>query len=389
MKWGKKRFIILIVTIAMLQIIGCSQPVQQNEVKQETQKQREAETKVEPKEEENTKEVSSKKGGEETLEKQTEEVPENETKEISLTENNGKEKKDGLQDNNPSEKEDKLEEGKKEKEAFTVERLEKEKICYTTINLNVRKGPGTSYEVVGALKTGEEAKVTGIAENGWYQILFKDKECYASNKYLVDTKEEAEAIQKAREEAKAGEQGAAIGEQQNKEVIKEVPQATKAIASGGIIMIGDSRCVQMQEAVQGGGCSWICENSKGYKWLEEVAIGWADPSVGKGTKVVFCLGVNDPENVRKYAELVNAKAAEWQQRGAVVYYVSVNPVWENPYTTKEEVENFNAVMPGLLSGVIWVDTYSTLMEQGCKIVDGLHYDAATSVNIFNMIMGRI
>lgn len=389
MKWGKKRFIILIVTIAMLQIIGCSQPVQHNEARQESQKQMEAETKVEPKEEENTKEVSSKKGGEETLEKQTEEVPENETKEISLTENNGKEKKDGLQDNNPSKKEGKLEEGKKEKEAFTVERLEKEKICYTTINLNVRKGPGTSYEVVGALKTGEEAKVTGIAENGWYQILFKDKECYASNKYFVDTKEEAEAIQKAREEAKAREQGAAIGEQQNKEVIKEVPQATKAVASGGIIMIGDSRCVQMQEAVQGGGCSWICENSKGYKWLEEVAIGWADPSVGKGTKVVFCLGVNDPENVRKYAELVNAKTAEWQQRGAVVYYVSVNPVWENPYTTKEEVENFNAVMPGLLSGVIWVDTYSTLMEQGCKIVDGLHYDAATSVNIFNMIMGRI
>lgn len=389
MKWGKKRFIILIITIAMLQIIGCSQPVQQNEVKQESQKQMEAETKVEPKEEENTKEVSSKKGGEETLEKQTEEVPENETKEIFLTENNGKEKKDGLQDNNPSKKEDKLEDGKKEKEAFTVERLEKEKICYTTINLNVRKGPGTSYEVVGALKTGEEAKVTGIAENGWYQILFKDKECYASNKYLVDTKEEAEAIQKAREEAKAREQGAAIVEQQNKEVITEVPQATKAIASGGIIMIGDSRCVQMQEAVQGGGCSWICENSKGYKWLEEVAIGWADPSIGKGTKVVFCLGVNDPENVRKYAELVNAKTAEWQQRGAVVYYVSVNPVWENPYTTKEEVENFNTVMPGLLSGVIWVDTYSTLMEQGCKIVDGLHYDAATSVNIFNMIMGRI
>lgn len=389
MKWGKKGFIILIVTIAMLQIIGCSQPVQQNEARQESQKQMEAETKVEPKEEENTKEVSSKKGGEETLEKQTGEVSENETKEISLTENNGKEKKDGLQDNNPSKKEDKLEERKKEKEAFTVEKLEEEKIYYATINLNVRKGPGTSYEVVGALKTGEEAKVTGIAENGWYQILFKDKECYASNKYLVDTKEEAEAIQKERQEAKAREQGAAIGEQQNKEVIKEVPQATKAIASGGIIMIGDSRCVQMQEAVQGGGCSWICENSKGYKWLEEVAIGWADPSIGKGTKVVFCLGVNDPENVRKYAELVNAKTAEWQQRGAVVYYVSVNPVWENPYTTKEEVENFNAVMPGLLSGVIWVDTYSTLMEQGCKIVDGLHYDAATSVNIFNMIMGRI
>ena len=199
-------------------------------------------------------------------------------------------------------------------------------------------------------------------------------------------------IQKRREEERQLQAAEAEKTVQPTSVVENVQTSQpvrKTTPSGGIIMIGDSRCVQMQEAVQGGGCSWICENSKGYQWLEEVAIGWADPSVGKGTKVVFCLGVNDPQNVRKYADLVNAKGAEWRERGAVIYYVSVNPVWENPYTSKEEVENFNATMPGLLSGVIWVDTYSWLMENGCKIVDGLHYDAATSATIFNLIMGSI
>ena len=154
-------------------------------------------------------------------------------------------------------------------------------------------------------------------------------------------------------------------------------------------MIGDSRCVQMKAAVGGGGCSWICENSKGYKWLNEKAIGNADPSVGNGTKVVICLGVNDTKNVRNYANLINAKAAEWAARGAKVYYVSVNPVWTNPYVTQEQVDTFNNTMPSLLSGVTWVDTQSWLKQNGYKLVDGLHYDDATSVNIFNLIMGSI
>ena len=134
---------------------------------------------------------------------------------------------------------------------------------------------------------------------------------------------------------------------------------------------------------------WFCENSKGYKWLVEKALPAMDKHVGAGTKVVINLGVNDPENCKNYADLINGKAAEWAQRGATTYYVTVNPVWDNPYTTREEVAAFNTNMPGWLSGVVWVDTYSSLMEGGCKIVDGLHYDTQTSINIFNMIMGKI
>lgn len=164
---------------------------------------------------------------------------------------------------------------------------------------------------------------------------------------------------------------------------------TATVAPAGVIMVGDSRCVQMQAAVGGGGCSWICENSKEYTWFSEVAIPKFDQYVGKGTKVVINMGVNDPEHYNQYVELVNAKAAEWAQRGAKTYFVSVNPVWENPYTDQADVDTFNANVPGMLAGVTWIDTSSWLNTNGYRLVDGLHYDDPTYVNIFNLIMGSL
>lgn len=242
-----------------------------------------------------------------------------------------------------------------------VHAFEEPKTMYALTGLNVRTGPGTEYEIVGRLKFNEAVGYTGTTDNGWYQLLYQDAFCYVSGNYLSETKQEP-----APQTASAG-----------------------SGASGGVIMIGDSRCVQMQAAVGGGGCAWVCQNAMGYKWLNETAIPQADPSVGRGTKVVICLGVNDPGNVRNYAELVNAKAAEWGARGARVYYVSVNPVWENPHVTQEQVDNFNNTMPGLLSGVTWIDTQSWMKENGYRIVDGLHYDDPTSINVFNLIMGSI
>ncbi len=157
----------------------------------------------------------------------------------------------------------------------------------------------------------------------------------------------------------------------------------------GVIFIGDSRCVQMQAAVGGGGCMWICKNSMGYDWFESYAVGQADPRVGRGTKVVICLGVNDTDHVNQYAALTNQKAAEWAQRGAKTYYVSVNPVSTNPYRTEDEVEQFNTTLPGLLSGVTWIDTHSALAGTGLHIVDGLHYDDNSYLTIFNLIMGSL
>ncbi len=138
-----------------------------------------------------------------------------------------------------------------------------------------------------------------------------------------------------------------------------------------------------------GQSSWICENSKGYEWMVSKALGQADRIIGKGTRVVICLGVNDTENCEKYATTINQKAAEWAARGAKTYFVSVNPVSENPYRTEEEVEYFNLRMPGLLSGVTWIDTHSTLVNNGYTLVDGLHYNDSTNINIYNMIISQL
>jgi uncharacterized protein YraI len=42
-----------------------------------------------------------------------------------------------------------------------------------TANVNIRNGPGTAYPVLGALRTGQSAEVTGVSpDNGWWQIKF-------------------------------------------------------------------------------------------------------------------------------------------------------------------------------------------------------------------------
>lgn len=256
-------------------------------------------------------------------------------------------------------------------EEITV--FETPKTMYATLALNVRRGPSTDYEVISHLKKAQAVEVTGQAETGWYQLLVDGAPAYASDRYLSETEVVVETP--------AAQNVAATP--------KVTPGAAAVTAPAGVIMIGDSRCVQMQAAVGGGGCSWVCENSKEYTWFSETAIPKFDQYVGKGTKVVINMGVNDPEHYRQYVELVNVKAAEWAQRGAKTYFVSVNPVWTNPYTEQEDVDTFNANVPGMLSGVTWIDTSSWLNTNGYRLVDGLHYDDPTYVNIFNLIMGSL
>ena len=276
--------------------------------------------------------------------------------------------------------------------------FEESKTLYAQTNVNMRKGPSTDYESVGNIKTNTEVKVIGrYGQDGWYLIDLGDKKAFVSNNYLGEEQIDLEALKAAQEAAameaikqqQAAQQQAQPQQEQNTQQQAQAPAPAPAMPPAGILFIGDSRCVQMREAVGGGNSSWICENSKGYQWLVDKAIGQADECVGKGTKVVICLGVNDTENCNRYAELINAKAAEWAGRGAKTYFVSVNPVTENPYRTEPEVENFNASIVGQLSGVRWIDTHSVLVNNGYRMVDGLHYDTDTYILIFNLIVGSL
>jgi hypothetical protein len=43
-------------------------------------------------------------------------------------------------------------------------------------------------------------------------------------------------------------------------------------------------------------------------------------------------------------------------------------------------------MPGLLANVKWIDTASVVKQGGFVLEDGIHYDAAGNVSIYNMII---
>lgn len=266
------------------------------------------------------------------------------------------------------------EEIKKDFPPYTVSVLESAKVMYAVHPVNIRKGPSTDYERIGSLNRGQEVLVSGQADTGWFEISYEEEKGYVSNRYLQDNMPVEEAIPTAAEN-----EGQPAGQ--------PVQAVTEVKSVAGVILVGDSRFVQMQDNVGENSCTWIAESGKGYNWFNENAIARIDGSVGKGSKILINLGVNDPGNLNNYLTLVNAKAAEWVGKGARVYYASVNPVWENPYVTEEQVEYFNSQLQNGLSGdVQWIDSHSYLDSIGYKLVDGLHYNAETYQNLYAYFM---
>ncbi len=254
---------------------------------------------------------------------------------------------------------------------FQVTAYEQVKTMYASGAVNVRKGPGKKYELTGSLHQAQEVTVTGQADTGWYEILYQEAAAYVSNAYLQEELPSLPTPAPVQPQAEA---------KQN--------IAPKNHAS--VIFVGDSRTVQMQEAVGENPYTWICKGGKGYSWLKEEAVTRIENNIGKGTKIVLLLGVNDANHYPDYLELLNSKAPEWTNAGATVYFSSCNQVWENPYTTEEEVETFNTQMQtGLCGEVRWIDSFGYLATDGYRLVDGLHFDAGTSVKLYQFYLNNI
>lgn len=266
---------------------------------------------------------------------------------------------------------------------YTVTAYDESQVMYAAGAVNVRKGPSTDFERIGALTYGQEVTVTGQADTDWYEIMYGEEKAYVSNKYLQNEKpsDESQATAAADPQAEPEEQS------QTQQEAPEIQPVTEVKNVSGVILVGDSRFVQMQANVGDNSCTWIAESGKGYTWFEEKAIPRIDGCVGRGSKILINLGVNDPGNLQKYITLVNAKAAEWTAVGATVYYASVNPVWENPYVTEEQVEYFNAQMQnGLSADIHWIDSHSYLISVGYRLVDGLHYSSETYQTLYAYFM---
>ena len=253
-------------------------------------------------------------------------------------------------------------------------------LMQTTAPLNVRTGPGLQWPVIGVLAKGQTVSVAGTDASGWQIISYGGGYACVSGAYLTP--------------AAAGQAAAAGQTLPDADVLQDPSQAAlaqaaaqAAVPAAGLVFIGDSRFVQMEEAVGENPFVWIAENSKGLDWFEEKGAPRADAVIGAGTKVLINLGVNDVRNADRYVSYFNQKAAEWTLRGAVVYYASVNPVWTNPYVTKEQVEAFNQKLRTELAPcIIWLDSYSWIQAAGMRIVDGLHYDETTYRNLYAFYM---
>ena len=185
------------------------------------------------------------------------------------------------------------------------------------VPLHVRTGPGVQWPSLGVLAQGQTVSVLVSDLSGWQVIDYGGVSGYVNGAYLA-------AVPAALEKAQADGQAA-------------LPQTGQIIPGAAMVFIGDSRFVQMEEAVGENPYVWIAESGKGLDWFEEKGVQRADAVIGTGTRVLINLGVNDVRNIDRYIEFFNQKAAEWTLRGAVVYYASVNPVWTNPYVTKEQV----------------------------------------------------
>ncbi len=269
---------------------------------------------------------------------------------------------------------------------YTVTSFEEPKTMYATASVNIRKGPSTDFDRIGGLRRGQEVTVTGQADTLWYEVRYGEDKAFVSNQYLQYEKPIEELV--AVSETDANENAQQNPEEQTPSPEAEAPQPVTEVKNvAGVIFVGDSRFVQMQNSVGENSCTWIAESSKGYNWFNEKAIARIDNNVGNGSKILINLGVNDVGNLQKYISLVNTKANEWVGKGATVYYSSVNPVWENPYVTEEQVEYFNSQMQANLNeNVHWIDSHSYLNSVGYRLVDGLHYSTETYQTLYAYYM---
>lgn len=153
-----------------------------------------------------------------------------------------------------------------------------------------------------------------------------------------------------------------------------------------VVYIGDSRTEGLRDVNSDSKNTFICLSSMGYDWMLSTAFPQAESYASSGTAFVILMGVNDLYHQNSYISAINQKAAEWKKKGAVVYFASVGPVQNDPYTSNSEIESFNrALKNGLSSDVGYIDLYGELNKSGYQTVDGTHYTNVVSKNILSFI----
>ena len=163
--------------------------------------------------------------------------------------------------------------------------------------------------------------------------------------------------------------------------------SNSGVSNNYVIMLGDSRCVQMKSHVGAGSEIWSCKGSMGLNWMKNTGVPNVESKIGKGTKIVIMMGVNDLYQPEAYITYINSKANEWANKGAKTYFVSVNPVDGSYSNLTSKIVSFNSKLKSNLnSNVRYIDTYNYLVSSGFSTSDGLHYKSETSRKIYNYML---
>ena len=289
---------------------------------------------------------------------------------------------------------------------YVLEQWAVSKPMSVTKSYNVRVQPNTSAQKIGSLKAGTYVKAWGQTNTGWYFVEYGGTVAYVRYEAavpieLMDAQSQAAALAayqqymgQAAAVPTAAQTNQAKSQQSSGQAQAAAIQAPQT-AQASVVFIGDSRMVGMQEDLTEavGQCpvTVVAQNGARHEWLESTGIPRADRVIGKGTKVLINLGVNDLGHVKEYLELVNAWAAVWISRGAQVYYASVNPVYANSHNmTEERVTVFNRELrAGLIPQITWIDSNSYLKQVGVKSNDGIHYQPITNLVLYQYYMAMI
>lgn len=223
------------------------------------------------------------------------------------------------------------------------------------------------------------------------EMLFRmAEECLEQYRFCGIHPDQEAMEQRAREAAEQTE-GQAAGQTEGQ--IAGSLQESSLFVPEHYIMVGDSRFEGMEQAVEQAGdtgCTWICQVSAGLSWFSGTAVPEIDAAVTDKTAIIINMGVNDLDHVSEYVDILCSKVPEWMAQGAVVYYMSVNPVENHSLITNEDIQEFNRQIYNQMPQEMgWIETNSYLMEHGYEAPDGVHFDADTYRTIYDYTMAVI
>ncbi|WP_026526395.1 SH3 domain-containing protein [Butyrivibrio sp. VCD2006] len=232
---------------------------------------------------------------------------------------------------------------------YSITVYDEEKSYYSNDRVNIRTGAGTEFDRLATIKRDTKVTVLGETDNGWYQVMYNDEVGYIMGDYIQETEPGIEYI-----------------------------------------FAGDSRTVQMSQAVNKSDYAWIAKVGEGYSFFSNEAVPQIDAEAGDGSVIIINYGVNDLYNAEKYIKLINKKVDSWIAAGATVFYAAVTPVSSYPTITNSDIEAFNSEMrSGLDSRIGWLDGYSFLTNVGFSTGDGLHYNNDTYKTLYTYYMNQV